>query len=447
MSERLGAEATAREVHFVDLDKCDPRKPNLALLYADLVFGSPSALLAFEHRLPAELVVTGGEIPELPAWEAQRSALASKKVLRPEEEPVDWASEVAWRLIRSFELRQNEDEKARYMKEIESLFPRTLDEGERSRLTRALDTIRRVSMPSILELLQRGFERLPDKPGFAVALTDGLPPNALLPRLVSLSFQHRMHPDISRFPREQFYSNVDADADGDDVDLVDAEDWEPFPLVYQRSPPDTTTALLRDARNMATDRAWTYTRYRSGRAAWMNVSPDRQRTRGNRNAAEVRRIVAELEAFMAWAKANPRRDRAGHMLPWEVGVLTFYRGQEGVLCEALQGLSGLEGNTRNFHLPADMPLERRPVHVTLCTVDRFQGHEADLVLLSFVKSGSVGFLNSPNRLNVALTRARYQIVLVGHREFFRSKDCRSPLLRVVGDSPHYPADLTWESKS
>lgn len=442
MSERLTAEAKGRDVAFVDLDRCNPKQPNLALLYADLVFGSPSAIKAFEHRLPAELVVTGGAVPDLPAWEAQRTALASKRKLRPEEEPVDWASEVAWRLIRSFELRQNLDEKAKYMKEIESLYPRTLGDEERAKLTRALDTIRRVSMPSILELLQRGFERLPDKPGFGVALTDGLPKPALAQRMVSLSYQHRMHPDISRFPREQFYSDGGAGDSG-----TDEEQWGFVGGFYQQRRQPAAVALLRDARTMAVERQWSYGRYKAGRATWMNVQPDRQRTRGNRNEAEVRRVLAELEAFVNWAASNPRRDRTGNQVAWEVGVLTFYRGQEALLCEALQGLSGLDGNTRNFQLPAGVPLDRRPVHVTLCTVDRFQGHEADLVLLSFVKSGSVGFLNSPNRLNVALTRARYQIVLVGHREFFKADDCRSPLLRAVGGSGHYPADLTWESKS
>ena len=84
--------------------------------------------------------------------------------------------------------------------------------------------------------------------------------------------------------------------------------------------------------------------------------------------------------------------------------------------------------------------------MTLCTVDRFQGHEADLVLLSFVKSGSVGFLNSPNRLNVALTRARYQIVLIGDQAWLGSDRCRSELLQALANSPHYPREIAWEAK-
>lgn len=46
------------------------------------------------------------------------------------------------------------------------------------------------------------------------------------------------------------------------------------------------------------------------------------------------------------------------------------------------------------------------------TVDGFQGGEEDIIIISTVRShrgGSIGFLSSPQRTNVALTRARYAI--------------------------------------
>jgi hypothetical protein len=52
------------------------------------------------------------------------------------------------------------------------------------------------------------------------------------------------------------------------------------------------------------------------------------------------------------------------------------------------------------------------------TVDTFQGQEKDVVIFSFTRSnrgGSVGFLGELRRLNVAMTRARNQLVLVGDR--------------------------------
>ena len=120
-----------------------------------------------------------------------------------------------------------------------------------------------------------------------------------------------------------------------------------------------------------------------------------------------------------------------------MAVLTFYRGQEAELRKELRKLCKQPGHTRNFEL-------NPRVRITLCTVDRFQGHEADLVLLSFVKSRSVGFLNSPNRLNVALTRARYQLVLIGHQHWMASEKCRSETLQQLGKTELYPKHLGWE---
>ncbi len=56
--------------------------------------------------------------------------------------------------------------------------------------------------------------------------------------------------------------------------------------------------------------------------------------------------------------------------------------------------------------------------IKLATVDFFQGQEADLVFLSMVNTSTVGFMDSPNRLNVGVTRARYQLVVVGKRAYF-----------------------------
>ena len=50
------------------------------------------------------------------------------------------------------------------------------------------------------------------------------------------------------------------------------------------------------------------------------------------------------------------------------------------------------------------------------TVDSFQGQERDIIYISLVRSnemGEIGFLSDIRRMNVAMTRARKKLVIVG----------------------------------
>ncbi len=86
---------------------------------------------------------------------------------------------------------------------------------------------------------------------------------------------------------------------------------------------------------------------------------------------------------------------------WSIGVITPYKAQ----VKALHALD----------IPAD-------------TIDGFQGQERDIMLISLVRSnaqGECGFLKDERRINVALTRAKHKLVVIGdsatlgHLSFFR----------------------------
>mmetsp|Transcript_26821 Transcript_26821/g.41807 ORF Transcript_26821/g.41807 Transcript_26821/m.41807 type:complete len:105 (+) Transcript_26821:1713-2027(+) len=52
--------------------------------------------------------------------------------------------------------------------------------------------------------------------------------------------------------------------------------------------------------------------------------------------------------------------------------------------------------------------------VKISTVDAFQGAERKYIILTTVRTMESGFMRSPNRINVALTRAMNQLFVVGH---------------------------------
>jgi superfamily I DNA and/or RNA helicase len=60
------------------------------------------------------------------------------------------------------------------------------------------------------------------------------------------------------------------------------------------------------------------------------------------------------------------------------------------------------------------------VDVTVDTVERFQGGERDIMILSLVRAHSSDFVFDERRFNVAITRARRKLVFVAHPELFRN---------------------------
>lgn len=84
-------------------------------------------------------------------------------------------------------------------------------------------------------------------------------------------------------------------------------------------------------------------------------------------------------------------------------ILTPYRGQVRALEALLRAASA--------QLPALAAMD-----IAVSSVDAYQGREADVVVFSTVRcnpSGAIGFVSDPRRLNVAITRARRGLVVVG----------------------------------
>jgi len=274
----------------------------------------------------------------------------------------EWSEMVASRLNQSFSFR-NADGFETIDRELSYLLPKEINED--------IAQIKRLVFPSILELLQNGVGK-PKEQRSSRVISDGFDAVHKQSRFVSLSYQHRMHPDIAKTSKENFYSNN-----------------------------------LLPANTVLESRDWSYL-INEPRVKWVHDSDGTGNRKGGRiiNPTETLNMERELAKFLEWAKDNPRVNSEGKTEHYQVAVLTFYLHQESELRKRIRQITG-QRHFAKFH--------KNNTDIFLYTVDKFQGQEADLVLLGFTKCSPNAFYNSPNRLNVALTRARHKLVLFGNK--------------------------------
>lgn len=294
-----------------------------------------------------------------------------------------WAEEIAWRIDREHQLRLLENNKTNYRKIINDLIPKSLDSGD---IENRINTLGSIAFPSILESLIKGVKSR--KYGTKTTISEGFAERELNTRRTVLKYQHRMHPDISKFPREQFYKKGNA--------LLDLE----------------TPTSIRQSRE------WFYTRYKA-HSIWVDVKGKSER---NYNIKEVDQLILELKSFIEYASSNKHPNGE----EWTVACLAFYRGQETKIREKLRSYTKQENTFSNFSKTEN----GTKINIKLHTVDKFQGHEADIVFLSMVQTFKDGFMDNPNRLNVAITRAKFQLVIIGDHDYF-SKRSRSEDLKKL----------------
>lgn len=323
-----------------------------------------------------------------------------------------WGNEIAWRLQRVYEMQasSNQTLAGRYLQEVRSLLPvagnaHWAEEAER---------IRCMLLPSILESLQAGFagETSDGQSGSVLAprvpttLSQGFPGGAKPSRFETIPFQHRMHWDISRFPREQFYRphGRDQGTSGERLkDAVTTLSARPsFDFLVQ--PP----GVSRDAER---------------RVFWVDVPDGQSGKQGNRTEAVMaKQIVADL---MNWMASHPDRSEI------ELALVSPYVNQTQTMREMihahLEGNGGsLRGTRGRVRLPGD-----KSIGVFCSTIDKFQGQEADVVILSLRNVNRQGNIDSPNRANVALTRAREALFIVGHHQTY--SNARDEMLRALAE--------------
>ncbi|XP_027650780.2 protein ZGRF1 isoform X2 [Falco peregrinus] len=171
-------------------------------------------------------------------------------------------------------------------------------------------------------------------------------------KTILLRTQYRCHPAISAIANELFYEGnlIDGVSEKDRSPLLD---WLPTLCFY-------------------------------------NVNGVEQIERDNSfyNMAEVHFAVKLIQALVASGIKGSA-----------IGLITLYKSQ---MCKTQNLLSDIHSEA--FELKA----------VQVSTVDAFQGAEKEIIVLSCVRTRQIGFIDSEKRMNVALTRAKRHLLIVGN---------------------------------
>ena len=116
-------------------------------------------------------------------------------------------------------------------------------------------------------------------------------------------------------------------------------------------------------------------------------------TKSSFNREEADLIFKHLEAYVSEVLS------IGYDLPESIGIISPYKAQVELISKMVD--------------ESDLEFKRI---ITVNTVDGFQGQERDMIYISMVRSnetGEIGFLSDERRMNVALTRAKRKLVVIG----------------------------------
>lgn len=197
-----------------------------------------------------------------------------------------------------------------------------------------------------------------------------------------LKMQYRMNEQIMKFSSEWFYNNM----------------VESAPTVSHRGILDYDIPMI-----------WIDTAECDGKEEFVGENF------GRINRAEAEMTLQTLQQYLE--KIGKQRILEESI---DVGIISPYRAQVQLLRKELR--------KREFFRPYRHLL-------TVNTVDGFQGQERDIILISLVRSndgGDIGFLRDLRRMNVAITRARMKLIILGSSETMTSHPFYKKLYEYVG---------------
>ena len=184
-----------------------------------------------------------------------------------------------------------------------------------------------------------------------------------------LNVQYRMNSLLMKFPNEEFYDNgLKSDSSVDDININD----------ILESTKREEALLFVDTSNV-----------------------DRE---GETHLKDSKSIINNLEAKISSGIADDYMNLG--VSEEDIGIISPYADQVKII--------------------QDMT----PVEVK--TVDGFQGREKEIIIISTVRSnnnGNIGFLRDLRRLNVAITRAKRKLIIIGNKDTLMTNPTYARLIK------------------
>jgi superfamily I DNA and/or RNA helicase len=185
---------------------------------------------------------------------------------------------------------------------------------------------------------------------------------------VMLTIQYRMHEQIMQFSNNQFYKGELKADESVKEKTLGMDEWLSQPLTFI----DTAGCGYEEKYN-----------------------PENQSVS---NGEEANLLLKHLNILLEHIQSNnpgPLQETL------QIGIISPYRAQINYLQE---------------HITFYPLLTEFRKSISIGTVDGFQGQEREVIYISMVRSndrGEIGFLNDIRRMNVALTRAKMKLVVIG----------------------------------
>eukprot|EP00392_Amoebophrya_sp_AT5.2_P008571 g8599.t1 len=234
---------------------------------------------------------------------------------------------------------------------------------------------------------------------------------------VELVTQRRMHPELLEFPNEEWYGGklvtheeeLEQTARKTRLEGVLGEHERRVTFVHvEDAGEEQSSSSLSSASKDDENDGTTFSSQRDAGATGIGSKLNRQ---------EADAVVGYAKKLVEDLKEHPTQEMKDDEAV-RIAVITPYSAQQKLLDRKLQSLTQAL-NKRNQNKNSVK------INILVSTVDGFQGSEADIVLLSLVRTKEMGFLKDPRRMNVALTRAKEFLRVFGNREVLEHGGCRA----------------------